>query len=222
MGAYHFNWFLAWQSFPRFYWGLALGLELAAISLLIGSVIGMAGAFGRSFGPPWLRLGVTSYVEFTRNVPLLLLVYFAFYGLPKIGITILDNVWSFVAALSVYAGAYLTEVFRAGVNSVPVGYTEAAKAVGLVPWQRIRLITLPVTFRIILPSLSNSFISLFKDTALASAVAVPELTYAAEWLNVNTFRTIEAWTFASVMYLIAGYGIAFILRRVERRYAVIR
>jgi polar amino acid transport system permease protein len=222
MGAYHFNWFLAWQSFPRFYWGLALGLELAALSLLIGSVIGMAGAFGRSFGPPWLRVSVTSYVEFIRNVPLLLLIYFAFYGLPKIGITMFDNIQSFIVALSVYSGAYLTEVFRAGVNSVPVGYTEAAKAVGLMPWQRVRLITLPVTFRIILPSLSNTFISLFKDTALASAIAVPELTYAAEWLNVNTFRTIEAWTFATVMYLFAGYGIAFILRRIERRYAVIR
>jgi polar amino acid transport system permease protein len=222
MGAYHFNWFLAWQSFPRFYWGLALGLELAALSLLIGSVIGMAGAFGRSFGAPWLRLSVISYVEFIRNVPLLLIIYFAFYGLPKIGITMFDNVQSFIIALSVYSGAYLTEVFRAGVNSVPVGYTEAAKAVGLLPWQRVRLITLPVTFRIILPSLSNTFISLFKDTALASAIAVPELTYAAEWLNVNTFRTIEAWTFATVMYLFAGYGIAFILRRIERRYAVIR
>ena len=222
MGAYHFNWFLAWQNFPRFYWGLALGLELAALCLLIGSLIGIGGAFARSFGPPWLRVVITSYVEFIRNVPLLLLVYFAFYGLPKAGITAFNNVWSFIVALSVYSGAYLTEVFRAGVNSVPVGYLEAGKAVGLTPWQRMRFVTLPVTFRIILPSLSNTFISLFKDTSLASALAVPELTYAAEWLNVNTFRTIEAWTFATVMYLLAGYGIALALRRIERRYAVIR
>jgi polar amino acid transport system permease protein len=222
MQAYHFNWFLAWQNFPRFYWGLAFGLELAAISLLIGSLIGMAGAFARSFGPPWLRLIVASYVEFIRNVPLLLLVYFAFYGLPKVGISVFNNVWSFIVALSAYSGAYLTEIFRAGVGSVPVGYVEAGKAIGLAPWQRVRLIMLPVTFRIILPSLSNTFISLFKDTALASALAVPELTYAAEWLNVNTFRTIEAWTFATAMYLSAGYAIAFILRRIERRYAVIR
>lgn len=222
MPAYHFNWFLAWQNFPRFYWGLALGLELAALSLLVGSVIGIAGAFGRSFGPPWLRVTVMSYVEFIRNVPLLLLVYFAFYGLPKVGISVFNNVWSFIVALSVYSGAYLTEVFRAGVSSVPVGYTEAGKAIGLTPLQRVQLITLPVTFRIILPSLSNTFISLFKDTSLASALAVPELTYAAEWLNVNTFRTIEAWTFATAMYLFAGYGIAFVLRRIERRYAVIR
>jgi polar amino acid transport system permease protein len=222
MRAYHFNWFLAWQNFPRFYWGLALGLELAVLCLLIGSLIGMAGAFARTFGPRWLRIGVTAYVEFIRNVPLLLLVYFAFYGLPKMGITALNNVWSFIAALSVYSGAYLTEVFRAGVNSVPVGYVEAGKAVGLTPWQRVRFVILPVTFRIILPSLSNTFISLFKDTSLASALAVPELTYAAEWLNVNTFRTIEAWTFATAMYLAAGYGIALVLRRTERRYAVIR
>lgn len=222
MQAYHFNWFLAWQNFPRFYWGLAFGLELAAVSLLIGCVIGIAGAFARSFGPSWLRLIVASYVEFIRNVPLLLLVYFAFYGLPKVGVTVFNNVWSFIVALSVYSGAYLTEIFRAGVGSVPTGYIEAGKAIGLAPWQRARLITLPVTFRIILPSLSNTFISLFKDTALASALAVPELTYAAEWLNVNTFRTIEAWTFATVMYLFTGYAIAFILRRLERRYAVIR
>jgi polar amino acid transport system permease protein len=222
MRAYHFNWFLAWQNFPRFYWGLALGLELAALSLLAGSLIGIGAAFGRTFGPLWLRAAVASYVEFIRNIPLLLLVYFAFYGLPKVGITVFNNVWSFIVALSAYSGAYLTEVFRAGVNSVPAGYTEAGKAVGLTPWQRLRLITLPVTFRIILPSLSNTFISLFKDTSLASALAVPELTYAAEWLNVNTFRTIEAWTFATVMYLLAGYGIAIILRRFERRFAVIR
>ena len=222
MSAYHYNWFLAWQSFPRFYWGLALGLELAALSLFIGSVIGAFGAFGRTFGPAWLRGAITAYVEFIRNVPLLLLVYFAFYGLPKAGITIFNNVWSFVLALSVYSGAYLTEVFRAGVGSVPAGYTEAGKAIGLTAWQRTVLITLPVTFRIILPSLSNTFISLFKDTSLASVLAVPELTYAAEWLNVNTFRTIEAWTFATVMYLAAGYGIALVLRRIERRYAVIR
>lgn len=222
MTAYHYNWFLAWQAFPRFYWGLALGLELAAVSLFIGSVIGAFGAFGRTFGPGWLRGAIAAYVEFIRNVPLLLLVYFAFYGLPKAGITIFNNLWSFVIALSVYSGAYLTEVFRAGVGSVPVGYTEAGKAIGLTAWQRTFLITLPVTFRIILPSLSNTFISLFKDTSLASVLAVPELTYAADWLNVNTFRTIEAWTFATVMYLCAGYGIALALRRVERRYAVIR
>lgn len=222
MGAYHFNWFLAWQNFPRFYWGLAFGLALAAISLMIGSVIGAFGAFGRTFGPLWLRAVVSAYVEFIRNVPLLLLVYFVYYGLPKAGIGVFNNVWSFIIALSVYSGAYLTEVFRAGVNSVPTGYTEAAKAIGLTPWQRTRLVTLPVTFRIILPSLSNTFISLFKDTSLASVIAVPELTFAAEWLNVNTFRTIEAWTFATVMYLVAGYGIAIVLRRVERRYAVIR
>jgi polar amino acid transport system permease protein len=222
MSAYQFNWFLAWQNFPRFYWGLALGLELAALSLLVGSVIGIVGAFGRSYGPAWARWAVAAYVEFIRNVPLLLLVYFAYYALPKIGIGVLTNVWSFIVALSVYSGAYLTEVFRAGVGSLPIGYTEAAKAIGLTPWQRTRFVTLPVVFRIVLPALSNTFISLFKDTSLASVVAVPELTYAAEWLNVNTFRTIEAWTFATIMYLVAGYGIAIALRLVERRYAVIR
>jgi len=219
---YHFNWTIAWQYFPQFYRGLVLGLGLAAVSLLIGTGIGVIGALGLTTGPRWVRLLLTSYVEFIRNIPLLLLVYFAFYGLPKVGISALDNVWSFVAALSAYGGAYLTEVFRAGIGSVPSGYAEAAKAVGLSPWQRTRLVTLPLTLRIVLPSLGNTFVSLFKDTSLASVLGVPELTYAAMRLNLDTFRVIEAWTFATAMYLLSGYGIIMTLRSVERRYAVIR
>ena len=114
------------------------------------------------------------------------------------------------------------EIFRAGIGSVPRNYLEAGMALGLTRWQRFRYITLPVTLRITLPSLSNNFISLFKDTSLASAIAVPELTWGAMWINVNTFRVLESWTIAGLLYLGACYLIALGLRRIERRYAVIR
>src|SRR3546814_5715078 len=87
---------------------------------------------------------------------------------------------TFVNTLSIYAGAYLTEVFRAGLTSVPERYVEAAKAIGLRPWQTQVYVVLPLTFRIVLPSLSNNFISLFKDTSLAAAIAIPELTFRSE------------------------------------------
>ncbi|MCB1812774.1 MAG: amino acid ABC transporter permease, partial [Candidatus Competibacteraceae bacterium] len=95
-------------------------------------------------------------------------------------------------------------------------------AIGLTPIKRQTKVVLPVMFRITLPSLSNTLISLFKDTSLAAAIAVPELTFIARQVNTNTFRVIEAWLTASVLYLAAAYTIAIALRRLERRYAAIR
>jgi polar amino acid transport system permease protein len=219
---YNFNWDVIWRHFDKLYLGLALGLGIAVLSLLIGCVIGLAAALARTSGPRPLRLAVAAYTEFLRNIPILLLAYFCFYGLPHLGIRFLDNIGTFVLALSIYASAYLAEIFRAGIGSVPRGYLEAGMAIGLTRWQRFRHITLPVTLRITLPSLSNNFISLFKDTSLASAIAVPELTWGAMWINVNTFRVLESWTIAGLLYLGACYLIALGLRRIERRYAVIR
>jgi polar amino acid transport system permease protein len=219
---YVFNWDVIWRHFDKLYLGLALGLGIAVLSLLIGCLIGLAAAVARSSGPRALRIATTAYIEFIRNIPILLLAYFCFYGLPHLGISFLDNIWSFVFALSIYASAYLAEVFRAGIASVPAAYLEAGKAIGLTRFQRFRYVTLPVTLRIVLPSLSNNFISLFKDTSLASAIAVPELTWGAMWINVNTFRVLEAWTIAGLLYLCTCYAMALALRAVERRYAVIR
>jgi polar amino acid transport system permease protein len=219
---YVFNWDVIWRHFDKLYLGLALGLGIAVLSLLIGCLIGLAAAVARNSGPRALRIATTAYIEFIRNIPILLLAYFCFYGLPHLGISFLDNVWSFVFALSIYASAYLAEVFRAGIASVPASYHEAGKAIGLTRLQRFRYVTFPVTLRIVLPSLSNNFISLFKDTSLASAIAVPELTWGAMWINVNTFRVLEAWIIAGLLYLGTCYAIALALRAVERRYAVIR
>ena len=219
---YVFNWDVIWRHFDKLYLGLALGLGIAVLSLLIGCLIGLAAAVARSSGPRSLRIATTAYIEFIRNIPILLLAYFCFYGLPHLGIRFLDNVWSFVFALSIYASAYLAEVFRAGIASVPAAYLEAGKAIGLTRLQRFRYVTFPITLRIVLPSLSNNFISLFKDTSLASAIAVPELTWGAMWINVNTFRVLEAWIIAGLLYLGTCYAIALALRAVERRYAVIR
>lgn len=222
MSAYHYNWFLAWQSLPRFYWGLALGLQLAALSLFIGSVIGVFGAFGRTFGPGWLRGAITAYVEFIRNVPLLLLVYLVFYGIPSVGGFEYSATTSFVITLAVYAGAYLVEVFRAGLAAIPKGLIDAGCAIGLTPWQRVLYVRLPTMFRIVLPSLGNTFISLFKDTSLAFVLAVPELMYGANWIYTNTFRIVEVWTVVAPMYLVTGFLLLFCLRQLEHRFAIRR
>ncbi len=219
---YQFHFDPIFREFDKMLGGLWLGLWLAALSLAIGCVIGLLVAYGRQsrIGP--LRWVLWAYVETIRNCPILLLIFFVYFGLPELGIFFLDKIDSFILTLSVYAGAYLSEVFRSGLSSIPVRYVEAAKAIGLRPWQRQRYVVLPVMFRITLPALSNNLISLFKDTSLAAAIAVPELTFITRQINANTFRVMESWLTASILYLVTCYTIAWLLRRVERRYAVIR
>lgn len=219
---YNFNWPVIWRNSDKLYDGLALGLAIAVVALLIGCVIGIALAVCRNSRSPILRWPATAFVEVVRNSPLLVLVFFVYFGLPELGFTAFDNIESFTATLAVYAGAYLTEVFRGGLQAIPTAYIEAGKAIGLSRWQRLRYVVLPVLFRIVLPSLSSALISLFKDTALAAAIGVPELTFGARWINVNTFQVLETWAMATVLYLIACYTIAIGLRQVERRYAMVR
>lgn len=218
---YHLNWRPVFQNFDLIWHGLLNGLGLALLSLAIGSVIGLIGAFLRVYGGRRIAAVVAAYTEFVRNIPLLLIIYFVFYGFGLMGIRILNNVWSFVFSLAIYSGAYLIEIFRAGVMSVPPGLIEAGKAIGLRPTQTMRYITIPLTFRIVLPSLSNTFISMFKDTSLAAAISVPELTYAAMVINTNTWRILEVYTIVALMYLVACYGLAGLLRLMERRFAMV-
>jgi polar amino acid transport system permease protein len=219
---YQFNWRPVFQNFHLLRDGLLLGIGLAALALAIGSILGLIGAFARVYGSKPVRAVATGYVEFVRNIPLLLIIYFVYFGFPLIGIRILDNLWSFLFALALYSGAYLVEVFRAGIEAVNQGYLEAGKALGLTPAQVVRFITLPLMFRIVLPSLGNTLISLFKDTSLASAVSVTELTYGAIQINVNSYRVIEVYTVVGLMYLATCYLIAGLLRLLERRFLVVR
>jgi polar amino acid transport system permease protein len=217
---YQFNWRPVLDNLDLLLKGLALGLGLALAALALGSAIGLVAAFCRASGTRSLRLLATAYVEGVRNIPLLLILYFVYFGLPLLGVGLLDSIGSFVLALSVYAGAYLTEAFRAGIEGVPRGPLEAARAIGLTRWQVARHVTLPLMFRIALPSLGNTFISLFKDTSVASAIAVPELTYGAIRINVNTWRVVEVYLVVGALYLAACYAIAGGLRLVERRFGV--
>ena len=217
---YSLNFTLIWRHFDRLWGGLILSLELALLAISIGAVIGLTLAVAHVSGGRIVRALIGAYVEFIRNVPLILLVYLVFYGLPTAVDISYDATPSFVATLSLYSGAYLVEVFRSGLAAVPAGLVDAGKAIGLTPWQRLVYVRLPTMLRITLPALSNTFVSLFKDTSIASVIAVPELTYGAQWINTNTFRIVEVYLVVTAMYLVAGYAILIGLRLVERRFAI--
>src|SRR5690242_16623079 len=219
---YTLNFNLIWRHFDKLWGGLLLSLELAVISIAIGIVIGLVLAVWYVSAGRVVRTIIAAYVEFIRNVPLILLVYLVFYGLPTVVDLAYSAQTSFVVTLSVYSGAYLVEVFRSGLEAVPRGLLDAGKAIGLTPWQRLVHVRLPTMFRVALPSLSNTFVSLFKDTSVASVIAVPELTYGAQWINTSTFRMVEVYSVVTPMYLLTGWIILYLLRLLERRYVVRR
>jgi His/Glu/Gln/Arg/opine family amino acid ABC transporter permease subunit len=224
---YDLNWNVIAINWDSFVYGLLLGLKLAVFGIGIGAVIGLIVAFARTSGKRALSVPATLYVEFIRNVPILLLLFFLYFGLPIFALNtfprdfarrlILDGEQSAILALSLYAGGYLAEVFRAGIQAVGRRYLDAGRSLGLTGWGVARFVTIPIMVRTVLPALSNNFISLFKDTSLASAIAVRELTFAARELSTNSFRVIEAWTTAGALYIVTCYAIAVVLRFFERR-----
>ncbi|WP_122520638.1 amino acid ABC transporter permease [Pannonibacter phragmitetus] len=218
---YSLNFAAVWRSFDQLLEGLLLSLGLAFVSILIGALIGLFAAFALISKSNWVKAPAAAYVTIVRNLPILVLVLFAYFALPQIGVR-LGKMESFVAVLAIYSGAYLAEVFRAGLLSIPKGLTEAGLAIGLTPMQIRKSIIAPLMFRNVLPSLSSTIISLFKDTSLAAAIAVPELTFEARKINVETFRVIETWIVVSGLYVATCSVLAALMRAAERRLAVPR
>lgn len=216
---YHFNFAAVLELWPELLSGLGLGLLLAIVSIGIGSIIGLVMAFATQASSGVIRKAAHAWISVLRNLPILVIVLFLFFGLPQLGMT-LDKVTSFVVALSLYASAYMAEVFRGGLLSVPDGLIEAGKAIGLTSLRIKRYIVFPIMFRNALPAFGNNFISLFKDTSLAAIIAVPELTYYAQKINSETFRVIEVWLIASLLYIACCYLITLILRALEARFTL--
>jgi His/Glu/Gln/Arg/opine family amino acid ABC transporter permease subunit len=216
---YYFRFGVIWANFDKLLFGLALGLALAFLAIIAGIAIGLVCAFASTSRNPLIRSAVGVYVSVIRNTPILVIVLLVFFALPQLGVR-LDKYQSFAASLAVYAGAYLTEVFRAGLNGVPLGVIDAGRAIGLTGLQVAAYVTFPIMMRNSLPAMGSTFISLFKDTSIATVIAVPELTFQARKINVETFRVVEAWLAASALYVATCLIIAAGLRRIERRYSI--
>ena len=217
---YTLNFGAVWRNFEYLMSGLALSLGLAAVSIVIGAAIGLALAFALTSRRLALSAprGCTS--RCCATCPSWCWCCSPISRRPSWGPDRQDQ--SFMLVLSLYSGAYLAEVFRAGLLSIPRGLTEAGLAIGLTPTQIRATIIAPLMLRNVLPSLSSTIISLFKDTSLAAVIAVPELTFAARKINVESFRVIETWIVTSALYVACCFLIAAALRLIERRLALPR
>ena len=193
---------------------------LTVTTMAIAVPCGIVVASVRLYAWAPLRAMATAYVELFRNLPLILLVYWAFYVLPIATDVGLSPFATGLAALALNVTAYNAETFRAGNGSIRRGQLEAAMALGMSRTQAVRRIVLPQAVRRILPVLASTWVSLFKDTSLVSVIAVPELAYVAMQIRAQTFRVLEMLTAMAAIYWLLGYPQAKLVDWIQRRYAV--
>lgn len=187
--------------------GVVITIQLAVTSYALAMVLGLVAALAQLSKRALLYTPARLYIEVIRGVPLLVqLLYIAFVVTPALadltGIRGLRNdMVRATLGLGIGYGAYLAEVYRAGIESIPRGQTEAARSLGMSQWQAMRHIILPQAIRVILPPLGNDFISMLKDSSLASVISVTELTYSGSLLNARTFRSFETYNMVALLYL---------------------
>jgi len=199
--------------------GAWLSLQIAFLAFVIGMLIGLAGASVRAYGPGWARRLVAIYVAFFTNTPQLVQIFFIFFALPDAGI-LLSPYQAVLIGMTLNAGAYLTEIQRAGFESVRRPELEAAETLGFSRLQTIRYVILPHIIRVLFPPLSNQYILMTLGTSMAAVFGVEELTGRAYNINSETFRSIEVFSVAAVLYviitLIATLSLAFVGKRFFR------
>ena len=195
--------------------GLAISLEVTVLSFFIGSVLGIFVHLTRRsrFAP--LRWLGAAFVEVFRNTPLLVQLYLIYFGLPQVGIN-LDPFWATLAGMTLNNAAYTSEIFRAGIESVPTGLLEAAGALGMRFLPTFRYVVLKPAIRNVLPALTNQFIVLFLFSSVGSVISLNELTSAIADLNQRTLRTLEIFTIGGILYFLASAVIAGSSRLAER------
>jgi glutamate transport system permease protein len=212
---------VVFDNLDRFADGLGVTVQLTLLSFAFAFLIGVVVAGFRVSPIPPLRAAGAFYVETIRNTPLLVLLILAFFGLPKLGFT-----WSpFITAvvfISIYTGAFVAEAVRAGINTVAVGQAEAARAIGLTFAQVLGLVVLPQALRSVVQPLGSLFSALVRNTSLAYAISVVELTGTADRIGNETAEYLPAFIGAFVGYLILTIPAGYVIGVIERRVAVRR
>jgi His/Glu/Gln/Arg/opine family amino acid ABC transporter permease subunit len=212
---------LSGETFVYLLKGLGLSLVLGACSLVVALVGGLAVALCRLSPRKWLRWPATAYVEAIRGIPLLVLILWIYFGiisdvLGKMGIPLHWFPASVLAFGACYA-AFIGETYRAGIQSVDPGQMEAARALGLGHREAMRSVVLPQALKNILPALGNEAISLFKDTSLATVIAVNELMNRGKQVAGRDFSTMRTYSIVALLYLATTLLFGFLQRRLERR-----
>jgi len=215
-----YDWSVIWQYRAAFADGTAMTFLLAVLTMAIAVPGGIVLALLRLSRSSAIAGASTALVEFFRNLPLILLVYWAFYVMPMVIEIELSPFATGLTALALNVTAYNSETFRAGINSIRRGQTEAALALGMSRAQAMRVVVFPQAWRRVLPVLASTWVSLFKDTSLVSVIAVGELAHVAMEIRSHTFRVLEVLTAMGALYWLLGYPQAKLADWIHRKFGV--
>lgn len=196
-------------------------LLISGISLVLSLLIGIIGALIRNMKVPIISPLVTGYVEFIRNTPLLVQIFFIYFGLPSIGVTISGPLTGIIA-LSLWGGAYAIENFRGGFSSVSKQLEEAGYSLGMNTFHVYRYIIIPIGFRVSFPSFSNTALSVAKNSSYLAGIGVVELTFAALDTVAVTFKTLEMFLSIGAIYLLLVWFLSFVFSLIEKKLDVTR
>ena len=195
--------------------GLWLSVRLASMATAIGLVIAIVLALSKLNGGRAVRLAINAYIEIVRNTPLLVQVFFVYFALPVTGLRLRPDAAAMLA-LVINAAAYMTEIIRAGIQSIHRGQTEAGSALGLRRLQVFRLIVLRPALRAVFPALASQFNVLLLGTSVVSAIAANELTHEAEYINSLTYRSFEVFIVVGVIYFVTSWAFSVLFGVAER------
>jgi polar amino acid transport system permease protein len=212
------EWGFILQSGPYILGGIWITILVSVLSIMLATVLAILGALGRLSTNPVIYAIATLYVSLVRGTPLLVQIIFVFYALPQAGI-VLPPIPTGIIALGFNYGAYMTEIFRAGIQAVPRGQSEAAQALGMPQSHTFRRIVLPQAVRIVIPAIGNEFIAMIKDSSLVSIITVQELLWRAQNIGRAEFQTLPAIFLAALAYWSLTIVFSLFQDRLERRLA---
>ena len=214
-----FDFSLIWNSLPLLLAGAGVTMEITAIAVGLGFIFGLITSVCRLSGVKILQVIAVCYVNIIRGTPMLVQIFLIYFALPMVIGERINPFVAAVAACSINSGAYVSEIFRAGIQSVDKGQMEAGRSLGLSWMQTMRYVILPQAFKHVIPPLGNEFISMTKETSLVSVIGFEELTRRGQLIIAKTYGSFEIWLTVAAIYLVMTLTIARLVSYLERRFA---
>jgi len=212
------NWSVVWEYREVFLQGLQVTLKVSSIAIVLATIIGVIAGLARLSKNRLVSAIAACYVEAIRNTPLLVQLFLIYFGVGMF-VKYETEFWPAVTALAIFAGSYVAEIVRAGIQSIAKGQMEAALSLGMNYYQAMWHIILPQAFKRILPPMAGEFISLIKDSSLVSFLAITDLTYAGRKVTAATFRSFEIYVATAALYFVLTFSLSQAVRLLERRAA---
>ena len=214
------NFELMAQAMPLLLMGAGVTVQITALSVLIGIIIGLFVGIARISTYRVIHLIAAVYVDFLRGTPLLVQIFLVYFALPVVTGQRIDPFLAAIAACSINSSAYVAEIFRAGIQSIDAGQMEAGRSLGMTWTQTMRFIIVPQAARRVIPPLGNEFIALLKDSSLVSVIGFEELTRRGQLIIARTYASLEIWLCVAIIYLIMTVSISRLVSWLERRYQI--